>query len=255
MVGLLLVGVVFGWVASSSMQNREIYNARSDDAARIHEALKPKVATLDEAKKLIGQFKPTEPNYELNQKLADLEIAPDGNLLGGNRLLLGPEIIDYVTSYTVDASMLEQMLDEHAKATKADKKELEQLVKGNEVVKKDRFAVLFDYDHLAQRSGSEDYMPKQGRLVTVSELEKDDDGKIEVELLNSDRTVKTNIQGILPLPKGDILDTGGPNALKRYQQRVGRIQRQLLKFENYRGTMMTKLKELGSQDSAPLLNF
>ncbi len=237
------------------MQNREVYNARSEDAARIHEALKPKVATLDEAKKLVEKLKPTEPDFELNKKLADLEIAPTGNLLGGNRLLLGPEIIDYVTSYTVDASMLEQMLDEHNRATKADKKEIEQLVKGNEVVKKDRFAILFDYDHLAQRSGSEDYMPKQGRLVTVSSLEKDDEGQIEVDLLNSDRTVKTKIQGILPLPKGDILESGGPNALKRYQQRVARIQRQLLKFENYRGAMMDKLQKLGEQDSAPLLNF
>jgi hypothetical protein len=255
MVVLLGVGIMFGWIAANSMQNRDVYNARSKDAARIHEALEAKLANLDEAKKLAKTMQPTEPNPELNEKLAALELAPEGNLLGGNRLLLGPEVIDSVTNYTADARLLERMLDDHERLTKADKKELEALVEGNEVVKKDQFAVLFDYDHLAKKSGSEDYMPRKGQLVTVPSLEKDEDGKIEVELLNSDRTIKTPIQGLLPLDKGQLMKSGGETALNRYQMRVARINRQILAFDQYRKGMMTKLESLASMESAPLLNF
>jgi archaellum component FlaF (FlaF/FlaG flagellin family) len=255
MVVLLGVGILFGWMAANSMQNRAVYNARSEDAARIHKALETKVAQLDEAKTLVKKLSPTEPNYEVNKKLAALEIAPTGNMLGGNRLLLGAEIIDYITNYTTDARMLEQMLDEHERLTANDKKALKNLVEGNEVVKKDQFAVLFDYDHLAKKSGSDDYMPRPGKLVTVPSLEKDEDGKIEVEMLTSDRTVKTPVQGLLPLGKGDIMKSGGENALNRYQARLAKIQRQIMQFDQYRKGMMTKLEALAKKDSAPLLNF
>jgi archaellum component FlaF (FlaF/FlaG flagellin family) len=262
MVVLLGVGILFGWMAANSMQNRDIYNARSEDAARIHGALEAKVAELDKAKELVGKVSKLEPNYEtneeflaINKQLAELEIAPSGNLLGGNRLLLGPEVIDAVTNYTADARILERMLKEHQQLTVNDKEQLKELVEGNEVVKKDQFAVLFDYDHLAQKSGSEDYMPRPGKLVTVPSLEKDEDGKIEVDLLNSDRSVKTPIQGLLPLGKGDIMKSGGENALNRYQARLAKIERQTKQFEQYRKGMMTKLEALATLESAPLLNF
>jgi hypothetical protein len=256
MVVLLGIGIAFGWVASNTLQNREVYNARSDDAARIHETLKPTVANVDETRKIVEGLSPEKPDFEATEKLAEIDLSVGGNVLGGNRLLLGPEIVDLVTSFLVDTAMLDEMIKEHHRlTTKSDREELEQLMEDNEVLEEDRFGVLFDYDHLAQRSGSEDYFPKMGRLVTVPEMETDDEGKLEVQLLDSDRTIKTRVQGLLPLGKGDILKTSGENALQRYQRRVARIQRHLMKYDQYQEAMMVQLEEMGSKEPAALLNF
>jgi DNA-binding transcriptional regulator GbsR (MarR family) len=253
---MLVVGVIFGVFVSNSMTTREIREARSNDAARILEEIKPKLEAYDTVKKSINGLNPSEPNFETAGSMADQEIAPDGNLLGGNRLLLSPTAIDYVTSYTVDSNMLAQMLDEHKRiTTKVDKKELEQLAEGNEIVKKDKFALLFDYGHLAKQSGSESYVPKPGRLVTVKNLEKNEEGKIQVELLGSDRTIDTKIQGIIPIQKSEMMKTGGQNAMQRYSKRVRDLQNQVKRIEQYRELLTGELEELANLEAAPLLSF
>lgn len=256
MVVLLGVGIIFGWMVANTMSNRQVYNARSDDAARVHEAIEPRLAEVEEAQKLVGELSADEPDYEAIDKLAEMEFKLEGNVLSSNRLLLGPEIIDYVTSFAADASMLQVLIEDHKRITESEKEELDALVADNEVLKKDRFAVLFDYDFLAQRSGGDDYMPKPGKLVTVpEEMEKDDEGQIEVEMLGGDRTVKTRVQGIIPLHKADILKTGGDNALQRYKSRLVRINRQLAKFDEYSDRMMSSLQELAEKEEAPLVNL
>ncbi len=253
---ILVVGLLFGWVASSSLKNRDMYNAQSQDAARIQKALKPKLANLEKTKNIVNKLSPTKVDFDAAKKLASMDIAPNSNMLGGNRLLLGPAIINNVTQYTVDATMLQQMLKEHDRLTnQVDKKELEQLMKDNKVLNKDHFAVLFDYDYLAQKSGSDSYVPKKGRLVTVTSLEKDKDGKISVQMLGSDRTVKTHIQGIMPLDKTDMLNAQGPNALERYRRRVARIKQKVKQFDQYQSSMTSEIKKLASRDAAPLISF
>jgi hypothetical protein len=250
---LLIIGVIFGWAASSSMANSGLYNSQTADAARIHEALVPKVAEFEKAKAAIAKLSPTKVDFEAAAALAEFDFAPDGNLLRGNRLLLGPKLITDLTAFTVDSNMLKAMLAEHHYMTNTvDKEELKKIMENNELLDKERFAVLFDYDHLAANSGGDSYMPKPGRLVTVTSMKKGEDGKIEVSLLNSNDTVKTLVQGILPLAKSDILKSGGPNALQRYKKRIERIQRMTVEVDQRTGPMMTSLKELGSREPAGL---
>jgi hypothetical protein len=253
---MAVVGVTFGIFISNSMKTREIREARSQDAARILEEIKPRLQAYDSVKKTANELNPSEPNFDAAASMADQNISPDGNLLGGNRLLLSPTAIDHVTSYTVDSNMLAQMLDEHDRLTnEVDKKELKQLAENSEVVKKDKFALLFDYGHLAKTSGDENYVPKPGRLVTVKSLEQNEEGKITVELLGSDKTVDTRIQGIIPITKSEMMKTEGPNAAKRYADRVKEIQRQIARIEKYRASLTTELEELANLEAAPLLSF
>ncbi|MGM0555626.1 MAG: hypothetical protein ACQEVA_04520, partial [Myxococcota bacterium] len=253
---VLVVGVIFGVFVSNSMNTREIREARSNDASRILDEIKPKIEAYESVSKTINGLNPTEPNFEAAESMADKEIAPDGNLLGGNRLLLSPTAIDYVTSYTVDSNMLAQMLDEHKRiTTKVDKKELEELAEGNEIVKKDKFALLFNYGHLAKQSGGENYVPEPGRLVTVKSLEKNDEGEIQVELLGSDSTIDTKIQSIIPIKKSEMMKTGGQNAMQRYTNRVNDLQNQVKRIEQYRELLTGELEDLANLEAAPLLSF
>lgn len=256
MVLLLLAGVGFGWVFSSTVNNRKVYDARSKDAAEARQNIAPKLEELEEVQKILEELPSDDVDFEATETLGEIKVGVEENLLSGNRILLGPEAISYVTNFSTDTTLLQELLVEHARLTKADREELEELMEDNEVLKKDRFAVLFDYDHLAQKSGGEDYMPKPGRLVTVpEEMEKDDEGQIEVQMLGSDRTVETLVQGILPLGKADILRSGGRNALQNYQERVARIKRQAAKPDEYSEGMMILLDGLAETEEAPLLNF
>jgi len=253
MAAVLVVGVGFGWAASSSLNNSSVYNSQTEDAARIHKALEPKVAEFNKAKGLVAQLSPDTPDFETAEALSKISFTVDGNLLGGGRLLLGTKLIGELTGFNVDAAMLTELLADHQNMTNnVDKKELELIQQNSEVLDKDHFAVLFDYKHLSTTSGSDDYSPRPGRLVTVTSLEKDEEGKVEVEFLNSSSTAKTLLQGLLPLQKSDILKSSGPDALQRYKQRVERIKLMTERLDNRVNPMMTGLKTLGDRASAGL---
>lgn len=250
---VLVVGVGFGWAASSSLNNSSVYNAQTEDGARLHTALQPKIEEFNKAKAMVAQLSPDSPDFEAAEALSKFDFAVDSNLLGGGRLLLGPKLIGELTGYNVDSAMLTEMLvDHHNMTNNVDKKELELIQQNSEVLDKDQFAVLFDYRHLSTTSGSDDYSPRPGRLVTVTSLEKDEEGKVEVEFLNSSSTAKTLLQGLLPLQKSDILKSSGPDALQRYKQRVERIKVMTERVDNRVNPLMTDLKTLGDRPSAGL---
>jgi len=250
---VLLVGVGFGWAASTSLGNSEIYNAQTADGARIHGALEPKVAEFQKAKGMVAKLSATEPDFESAKALAALDFTADGNLMGGGRLLLGSKLISDLTGYSVDAAMLTELLADHDNMTNnVDKQELEAIAQNNELLDKDRFAVLFDFNYLAKNNTSDTYSPRPGRLVNVMSMEKDEDGKVEVSYLNSSKTSKTLLQGLVPLEKGELLKSDGPNALQRYQKRVDRIKKMSDRLDNRVNPLMSSLKTLGERDKAGL---
>ncbi|AWV89129.1 hypothetical protein DN745_07180 [Bradymonas sediminis] len=250
---VLLVGVGFGWAASTSLANSEIYNTQTADGARIHGALEPKVAEFQKAKGMVAKLSATEPDFESAKALAALDFTADGNLMGGGRLLLGSKLISDLTGYSVDAAMLTELLADHDNMTNnVDKQELEAISQNNELLDKDRFAVLFDFNYLAKNNTSDTYSPRPGRLVNVLSMEKDEEGKVEVSYLNSSKTSKTLLQGLVPLEKGELLKSDGPNALQRYQKRVDRIKKMSDRLDNRVNPLMSSLKTLGERDKAGL---
>lgn len=235
------------------MGNSAVYNSQTADGARIHKALEPKVEEFNKAKGLVAKLSPEQPDFENAAALTELNFSPDANLLGGSRLLLGAQLITDLTAYSVDSAMLSEMLVNHDNMTNnVDKKELEEIQQNNELLQKDRFAVLFDYNHLKKHSGSESYSPRPGRLVNVTSMDKDEEGKVEVAFLNSSKTAKTTLEGLMPLQKSDILKSSGPNALQRYQKRVERIKQLTARLDKRVNPLMKGLKNLSERDSAGL---
>lgn len=251
---LLVIGLIFGWAAASSGNSSKLYNSQTADALRIQEALESKIANFEEANSTISKLSASEIDFEAAASLAKADFAIDGNVIKGDRLLLGASLIDKITGYTVDSNMLKTMLAEHDRMTnKVDRKELEELKENNELLDKDRFAILFNYDYLAKNSGNDNYVPgSDNRLVTVTSMEKDEEGRIEVALLNSGETANVHVQNILPLEKDEILKTSGPDALARYKSRVEHIKHAAAQLDNRTSPLMSNLKQVSSRDKAGL---
>lgn len=254
--GAMVLGLLFGYIGATSGQHRQVDNARTEDAKSIRDGLRPRIEKLDGVLTAINGLHPNQVDFEAAESLADVDFSASGNLLNNSRILLGPEIVGMVMSYAADSTMLKTMLAQHKKATAEDRKELESLLNENAaLVEASTFAVVFDYRDMIRRGGDASYMPKPGSLVTINSLDRDEDGKITFNYLNSDRSDKSDMQGFIPIQKGDIIKSSGDNALQRYEKRVSGLKAQATILSNYYKNIDEKLSELADRPSAPLIKL
>lgn len=226
----LVVGSVFGYAASTTMYTNEINSARSADAQKILDVVKPKVEAFREAIPKIAALSETAPDFEATKAIGT-EFALDGSPLGGPRVLIGQAAIDSVMTYAIESQMLAAMLKEHERLTNADREEIEQLAKDNEILENQFFGVTFDYVHALKNGGEANYVPKEGRLVIGRGPVEGDSSKIKIELPGSGQESEVAIQGYIPIGKQQIMRSAGQNALTRYQSRVRQIKFQSQKIE------------------------
>lgn len=253
---MLVLGLLFGWLFATSSHHRQVDNARTADAMRIRDGLKPMIGEYQEAASMINGLNPAQVDFEAAETLAQKKFAANGQILGGNRLLLGGEITDSVTSYITDSAMLTAQIAEHNRLTNVvDKDEINQLLADNEVLEGSSFAALFDFRHALSQGGEPGYRPRLGRLVTLSEVNPDEEGKVEVTYLNSTRTEQVDIRGLIPIQRGTILATAGDNALQRYEKRVRSIKQLSEKISGYTPQLQELLNQLADRDSAPIIKL
>lgn len=245
----LVIGVVFGYAGSQTMYSNQVESARTADATALLEAFEPRIATFKEVDERIQNLKETEVDFETATSIANQDFAAQGNVLSNNRLLLGPVVIDNVTSYSADTSLLLAMLKEHERiTTQVDREELEQLQQDNEVLENDHFGVIFDYRYVLQRGGDENFVPKPGQLVVNKGMSEEEEGKVSVEFLGSGRASDVELQGFVPLSKAQILRSGGGNAMTRYESRVRQLKFQSGKIEKYADNVLISLKNVADGD-------
>jgi len=147
------------------------------------------------------------------------------------------------------------MLKQHDRLTnKVDKEELEKLMKDNKVLNESGFGVLFDFKYTLNNGGNDNYRPKMGTLVAFKKMD-EKSHEVEVEFLGSGEKGKVPVQGFIPIDKGQILKTGGQNALQRYQQRVRRLKFQAKKIAKYRDGFMAPIDKVADRGDAPLVQF
>lgn len=253
---MLVLGLLFGWLFATSSHHRQIDNARTADAMRVRDNLKPMIEQFQEAASTINGLNHAQVDFEAAQALAQKNFAASGQILGGNRLLLGGEIIDSVTSYITDSAMLSAQLAEHNRLTNVvDKDEITQLLADNEALEGSSFAALFDFRHALSQGGEANYRPRVGRLVTLTEVNPDEEGKVEITYLNSTRTEQVDIRGLIPIQRGTILATAGDNALQRYEKRVRSIKQLSDKISAYAPLLQEQLNQLADRDSAPIIKL
>ncbi|TXD37640.1 hypothetical protein FRC98_08095 [Lujinxingia vulgaris] len=256
MVVLALVGTFFGYFAAQGQSSRQIEIARIEDARALQESIDPALATFGEMAETIAKLSPSEVDFEAAESLAAKQFVVSGDVLSSNRLLLGRDVIHPLTAYMAESAVLAELLAEHKRLTTVvDKAEIERLLSENEVLDEDLIAVVFDYRHLFTQGGNEAYRPRPGRLVTLKDLERDDEGMLEASMLNSERTQKVEMQALVPLERAEILKTAGDNALQRYERRVKEIQERTEKLKQRINPLSSSLDELASQPEPPLLSL
>jgi hypothetical protein len=260
---VLIVGVVFGLVAMSSYQNRQLYQLRTRDASRVADALQKRVETFDEIQTIVGNLDPSRVEYEKAKKLGELDLTLSSTAIGTQRLLLGGERTMLLTSFMVDAEQLTKLLKRHDRYTNSvDKEALQRLMgDGDRQAKKQSktYGVIFDLDHLLggmeKRQVPEGFKPKFGKLVEVENFDNPKDGKVEYHFLNSQRKRQADIRSIVPLKKSELKTSSGPNALERYQERIGRIKTMVKKLEGRPDSILTKIEKLSKRPAPPLIQL
>lgn len=253
-VGLILGGI--GYIFGGVQIQRNIYNTKSRDAARVLEMVKARVDALNEVKAAVDKHDGRVPDPELVKRLTKDDYLLDPNAIAVNNLLLGPSITNDLLSLTSDTKLFYSMARNHsAMVNNVDKKELEDLKKDAKLLESFGFAVIFDAATYVKSLDSKDFRPAQGDLVVFDKQDptvEDGEKYLNVRKPSSDKTLKVPMKSMVLIPRGDMVRSSGPNALMRYQLRHNKLKEQLKKMA-YADGLVAKLEELANRGEAPLL--
>lgn len=220
LVCVLVLGLMFGYFASSSLDARAIQQSRVEDARSLQGDLEPRVEDFERAREIIEQLADddiTEVDIEAARELAELDFVVTSRVLPRQRMLLADQSIvgrlNHVMAHT-DA-LYRLVLEHHRVTTGADRDELEAYIEGIDEFSTgddEEIALTFSIDgwitHSIRADSDEDehadvthlqFNPSPGHLVRVpvrpdfdpeeeaeadeprSRFEVDEEGNIDVE--------------------------------------------------------------------------
>lgn len=144
---------------------RNLYNIKSRDAARVLAVVQEKVEALNAVKAAIAKHDGKKPDPELLKRLTRDDYLLDPNAIVVKNLLLGPTITNDLLSLTSDTKLLYSMSRNHAAmVNNVDKKELQDLQKDSKLLESYGFAVMFDASTYVKSLDSKDFRPAQGNI-------------------------------------------------------------------------------------------
>ncbi len=261
-VGVLVVGVIFGYMFAQSSQARGLYDNQTEAAKDLAEILKPKVEASQQVVKLVATMDSSKPEYDKTSKLNEIKFVPEAGTITSKTVFLGGGIIYDTTTFMSKASTFKQLIKRHAELTEKDKDELDQLMQGNELLSSDKgFAILFNEKPLVEFASKEKrdpkkFQPKPGTLVSINEFKVDDEGKVAFTHLGSENGGTWPVEGVLPLKKTDLLKTAGTeNALARYKRRVDTLKRYALDLNKHVDGVLEPVQEVAQRGGAPVLQL
>ena len=261
MVGVLLMGLLFGYMFAQSSQARGLYDKQTVAAEELLEVITPKLQKGQEVVQAIGAMDASKPNYEATAAINAIDFVPSAGTINARTVFLGGDIVYDITTYMSKATTLKQMIRRHEDLTLQDKEELDQIMQGSELLNSEKlFAIIYNHkqllDHTSSKSADDQYKPNNGRLVALDALTPDDEGKLPFTYVNSTTTGEWPILGVIPLQDKDLMKTEGKNnALERYKMRVDTLKRYALDLDKHIATLDVPIKEVASREGAPLFQF
>lgn len=262
---LLVVGLIFGFLASQSMQTREIEQARINDAATLDEGLAERFEDLQTAHEIIEGLDPREVDFEAAEQLAQLEFEFDARVLPNNRILLGDEIIRPMNRYMAESNLLRTLIDEHHRLTTGThREELEAFAEEYELEEGEQIAAIMDFGalnrHMGQVARDEaepgDYTPLKGRLVVMDEEpEPDEQGRVEVHVLASDAPDTVDVRALVPILVSDFIDVEPGSPMQQYANRVELMQEHASELSDRVAVLEHQLHERATADPPPLFSL
>ncbi len=266
LVVLLVMGLIFGYLASQSLQSREIADARINDASQLEMELAEYFNSADEALAIIEGLEAGTIDIEAAERLADLDLEVNARILPGNRILLGDQIVGPLNQYMGTTSAMQRLAEYHGRvSSRSDREELEAIMGHQEELDDDEhIGVVFDlYElrlHMARMANEEaeieDYDPLAGRLVTYAkEPEIDEEGTVDIHVLASDAGDRAEWMSLIPIVPEDFIDIETNNALQRYDHRVEELKRYAEELTRLRDSLEVSISEAANAERPPLLTF
>ena len=261
MIGALVVaaviGAVFSWALNSSLTANQLIEIQENDAMRLRDAVKPRVAAFEELATKINSMSNSAPQFDLVEELSKAEFAVAGSILTTVTIPLPGTTMDNVANYAADTIQLQQMISDHRRYTNdVDKEELLKLIEDNKAVQENMgFGVLINPETIAENYKKDDYRPPMGMLVGVKSMV-EDQKRVEITILPAGDVRQVPYAEFVGLDPSAILKAGGQNALARHSLRVRNLKFQVHKISQYTTAMLDSLEvasggEAGSAPAAP----
>ncbi len=250
------VGFFFG----NARQQRALFDAQSNDARRVLEVVETKLKVINELSSVAEKHDGLAPDEAVVKALFDVNFVLEPEEIASGKLLLGPEITALLMRLSADSKLAAEMLNTHRlMTTKIDQKELEDLSKANEALKAAGFAVIFDATSFVDNYGAKTEVPPvEGKLMIFDNfdtVDKDGEKLVKLRSPSSGQVREWSLKKLVLLDKTEMLKSGGPNALKRYESRHKDISTKLKEMTQYGEKLVTELDKLANRGSAPILSF
>lgn len=237
-----LVGAAFSWAGMSAVNANQLIEIRQNDAKKLRDAVKPKVANFEETNAKIAKLSGLAPDLDLAKDIADDDFVVPGSVLASVTIPLEGMATDNVANYAADTTALKQMLNDHVRYTSADAEELQKISDENKAVQENAgFGVVVDPKKIAENFDKEGFVHERGRLVGFKKfLEKE--GKVEITILPAGDVRQVEVNQFVPIEAAEILKAGGQNALQRHKMRIANIKFKANQIEKYRDSLVDSLE-------------
>ncbi len=255
MVVVAVLGLMFGFFTSDSLDARAIQQSRIDDAKSLQADLEPKIEDFERAREIIRELANAEHgeiDFDAARELAELDFVINARVLPRERMLMADRsIVGPLNQAMGNTDALFRLILEHYQITTGvDREELEALAEGfDDWSPEEELAVRFSLQGWGLHMQDPDQPPYQfnpspGSLVRApvrpdfdieeeaqaddprSRFEVDDEGMIRVEYVSPGEygepggTENVAIYDIVPVNRAHFLDVERNNALQRYEHRV-----------------------------------
>ncbi len=236
------IGAAFMWAIMSSWNANQLLEIQQNDAIKLRDAARPKIAAFTELAEKIAKMPTVSPDFDAADALTTADFAISGAVLSNVTIPLPGTTTDSVSTYAADSAQLKQMLADHKRYTNGvDRDELTKLMEDNKAVEENAgFGIVINPQAIADKWDKDDYRPQMGTLVGFKKVI-EESKKVEIAILPAGDIRQVPLNEFIPIDKAQILKAGGQNAMQRYAYRVKNIKFQANKISQYTESLLTSL--------------
>ncbi len=219
----LVLAAPLGYLVGSIGSDRAMVNRRIDDSERILGMVQKSVGKIKGILPTIKRMDPERPDFDEANKFKTFSCAIGMDEVAGDALLMGRAITGELARFTALANRFNDEVREHGRLTGSKHKVyLEQLMQANADLQSQKDVFVF-FRPNAKPGGP----PPKGHLVSIvgPQREEGKDILVPVRPLLSPEPRDVDINLLIGLDRGELMQSSGPNVLAMYTERVESIKK------------------------------
>ncbi len=219
---VLAIAAPLGYAVGRIGKDRMLINKRIDQAERVLVPVKKSVGKIKGILQTIQRMDPSNPDFELAERLKTFNCLVSVEEIAGDNLLLGRMITSELMGFVALANRFHREVRRHGRLTATKHREyLEQIAQANKALQGDQD--IYVYFKPNPKPGGQ---PPKGHLVTLTGPPEKQGKEVVVPVrpLMATESRKVNVNLLIGLDRSELLQSAGPNVLQLYAERVKRLK-------------------------------